>query len=86
MVADDLKLGGSGVGGTTVVATLDVNDDAESRVRAQVDVTGAQLPATGYVEVAVPFLVPPDPHGLEFRVWWKGVGTLRFDRVTIAAR
>ncbi|MBI5477338.1 MAG: hypothetical protein HY906_00695 [Deltaproteobacteria bacterium] len=80
------RLGGSGVGGATVIATLDVNDAAESRVRAQIDVTGAQLPATGYVEVAVPFLVPPDPHGLEFRVWWKGVGTLRLDRVTVAAR
>lgn len=76
------RLSGAGTG---TVATVDVNDVAANRIMAQRNVSATQLPATGYVDVVVPIMVPPDPHPLEFRVWWKGVGTLRLDRVTIKA-
>jgi hypothetical protein len=81
------RVAGSGTGGgSTVVATLDVNDVAANRIVAQVNLTSAQVPATGYVDIVLPFLVSPDPHPLEFRVWWKGAGTLRLDSVTIMAK
>ncbi|MBI5525504.1 MAG: hypothetical protein HY897_04155 [Deltaproteobacteria bacterium] len=80
------RIGGGGAPGPTVLATLDVNDNNENRARAQREVTASMLPASGYVEIALPFLVPPDPHRLEFRVWYKGTGTVRVDKVTIVTR
>ncbi len=76
------RVAGSGTG---TVATVDINDVTANRIIAQRDVSAAQLPASGYADIVVPFMVPPDPHALEFRVWWKGAGTLRLDHVTITA-
>jgi hypothetical protein len=72
---------------SSVLATLDVNDVTENhRLRASLDVTGTMLPASAYKEFSLPFLIPPDNHSLEFRIWWKGAGMIRADKVTIVAK